>query len=104
MNNPINFIAGNLPHVDHYASDLVDLLQLYQQHSSYSSCLIQEKIDDIDLEFLTQDLKKRLRSMEQGTDRVKEIVIALRTFSRLDESECKTVDIHLGSESAILLV
>ena len=104
LNNPINFIAGNLPHVEHYASDLVDLLQLYQQHSSYSSCLIQEKIDDIDLEFLTQDLKKLLRSMEQGTDRVKEIVIALRTFSRLDESERKTVDIHPGLESAILLV
>ena len=104
LNNPISFIAGNLPHVEKYAKDLVDLLQLYQQHISPSSYLIQEKIADIDLEFITQDLKKLLRSMEQGTDRVKEIVIALRTFSRLDESERKTVDIHPGLESAILLV
>ena len=104
LNNPISFIAGNLPYVERYAEDLVDLLQLYQHHSSPSSYLIQEKMANIDLEFLTQDLKNVLRSMEQGTDRVKEIVIALRTFSRLDESERKTVDIHPGLDSAILLV
>jgi two-component system, NtrC family, sensor kinase len=80
------------------------LSQLYQQHIPHPPAIIQEKIAAIELEFITADLPKILKSMEIGTHRVKEIVIGLRTFSHLDESEQKTVDIHLGLESAIVLV
>ena len=104
LNNPIGFISSNLPYVERYADDLVELIQLYQKYFSHPPDPVQEKITEIDLEFLTQDLKKMLRSMQQGASRVKDIVLTLRTFSRLDASERKTVDIHPGLESAISLI
>jgi signal transduction histidine kinase len=104
INNPISFISGNLTFVERYAEDLLKLAQLYQEHIPHPPSVIQEEIADIDLEFLIQDLQKLLRSMHLGTQRVKEIVVSLRTFSRLDESERKIIDIHPGIESAILLI
>ncbi|MDZ8186237.1 MAG: ATP-binding protein [Nostoc sp. ChiSLP02] len=104
INNPVNFIHGNVHHLSNYSQNLLELLQLYQTEFPYTSSEIKDKIDDIDLEFLTEDMVKILSSMKVGTERIREIVKSLRTFSRLDEAEVKQVDIHEGIETTLLIL
>jgi len=104
INNPVNFIHGNLIHANQYTQDLLKLLELYRQHFTAPPRHIQAYEEQIDLEFLMEDLPKLLTSMKVGTDRIREIVKSLRTFSRLDEAEFKTVDLHDGIESTLLIL
>lgn len=104
INNPVNFIHGNLSYVQDYAKDLLNLVQLYQQHYPDPMPEIQAEADKIDLEFLQEDLIKILTSMKVGTDRIRQIVLSLRTFSRMDEAEMKTVDLHEGIDSTLMLL
>ncbi|MDX2244769.1 MAG: PAS domain S-box protein, partial [Leptolyngbyaceae cyanobacterium bins.302] len=104
INNPVNFIHGNLLHAEQYSHDLLHLLQAYRAFCPSPSSEIRHLEDDIDLEFLIDDLPKLLGSMKVGADRIREIVKSLRTFSRLDEAEFKTVDIHDGLESTLLIL
>ncbi|GAA6615967.1 ATP-binding protein [Scytonema sp. NUACC26] len=104
INNPVNFIYGNLIHLDNYAQDLLALVQLYQQQYPDSSADILNFIADIDLDFLQEDVPKTLTSMKVGAQRIREIVLTLRNFSRLDEAEMKPVDIHEGIESTLLIL
>ncbi|HLO50947.1 MAG TPA: ATP-binding protein [Kamptonema sp.] len=104
INNPINFISGNLTYAIDYIKDLLDLLQLYQKHCPNPATQIQEKAKSIDLEFLTIDLPKLISSMKLGTERISQIVMSLRNFSRLDESDKKPVDIHEGIDSTLLIL
>ncbi|MBD1925896.1 GAF domain-containing sensor histidine kinase [Trichocoleus sp. FACHB-90] len=104
INNPVTFIHGNLPYVNDYVSDLLDLLSLYQQRYPDPDLDIQEKAEAIDLDFITQDLPKTLSSMKVGTDRIHQIVKSLRSFSRLDEAKKKRVDIHEGINSTLLIL
>jgi signal transduction histidine kinase len=104
INNPVNFIYGNLPYINTYAHDLLSLLRDYQEHVPHPPDALKEKIASIDLEFLNEDLTKILQSMEVGTDRIREIVLSLRNFSRLDESDYKEVDLHDGIDSTLLIL
>jgi signal transduction histidine kinase len=104
INNPVNFIYGNLNHATDYTKNLLSLLELYQQQYPDSSPEIGELAEDIDLEFLRSDLPKLLLSMQVGADRIRQIVLSLRTFSRLDESQMKDVDIHEGIDSTLLIL
>ncbi|MGD2180046.1 trifunctional serine/threonine-protein kinase/ATP-binding protein/sensor histidine kinase [Lusitaniella coriacea] len=104
VNNPVNFIYGNLSHVDEYTKDLLNLVKLYQQYYPQTIEDIQDEIEEMELEFLVEDLPKVLNSMKIGATRIKEIVQSLRNFSRLDESEMKAVDIHEGLESTLLIL
>ncbi|MEH2022687.1 ATP-binding protein [Nostoc sp.] len=104
INNPVNFIHGNLVHVQEYTQDLLALMQLYQQHNTHPAAEIQTVAEDIDLEFLQQDLPKMLSSMKVGTDRIRQIVLSLRNFSRIDEAEFKSVDIHEGMDSTLMIL
>jgi len=104
INNPVTFIHGNLPYVNDYVRDLLDLLSLYQQRYPDPDLDIQEKAEAIDLDFITQDLPKTLSSMKVGTDRIHQIVKSLRSFSRLDEAKKKRVDIHEGINSTLLIL
>lgn len=104
INNPVNFIYGNLGHTNEYIQDLFDLLNLYRQHCSCPNSEIEEKIAEIDVEFLIDDLPKMLTSMKVGAERIRQIVTSLRTFSRLDEAEMKPVDIHEGIDSTLMLL
>ena len=104
INNPVNFIHGNVTFVDEYAQNLLELVQLYQQEYPLPTAAIEAKIVDIDLEFINQDMLKLLSSMKLGTERIREIVKSLRTFSRLDEADMKEVDIHEGIESTLLIL
>jgi GAF domain-containing protein len=104
INNPVNFIYGNLNHATDYTKNLLNLLELYQQQYPDYSPEIGELAEDIDLEFLLEDLPKLLLSMQVGADRIRQIVLSLRNFSRLDESQMKDVDIHEGIESTLLIL
>jgi two-component system NtrC family sensor kinase len=104
INNPVNFIHGNLSHAQNYAQDLLNLVQLYQKHYPHPVPEIQSEADEIDLEFLQKDFVKILNSMYVGTDRIREIVLSLRNFSRTDEAGFKKVDIHEGIESTLLIL
>ncbi|HYO07088.1 MAG TPA: response regulator [Phototrophicaceae bacterium] len=104
INNPVNFIYGNLSHVSDYIQDLLHLLHLYQQQYSPPCSEIQTEIEAIDLEFLIADLPKILVSMKGGVDRIQKIVLSLRNFSRLDEANIKPVDIHEGIKSSLMIL
>jgi PAS domain S-box-containing protein len=104
INNPVNFIHGNLTHVNQYTQELVELVQLYQYFYSNPTPEIQELTSDIELDFLIEDLPKTIDSMKVGTQRIREIVLSLRNFSRLDEAEMKAIDIHSGIDSTLLIL
>ncbi len=104
INNPVNFIYGNLQYTEDYVQDLLELLQLYQQQYPNPTPEIQAKEEEIDLEFLTEDLFKILGSMKIGTERIRQIVLSLRNFSRLDEAEMKEVDLHEGIDNTLLIL
>ncbi|OKH53870.1 hypothetical protein NIES2101_08915 [Calothrix sp. HK-06] len=104
INNPVNFIYGNIPHVTQYIQDLMHLLECYEEeYPNPSPALIYQK-DEIDYDYLLADLPKLLESMTIGADRIREIVLSLRTFSRLDEAAMKAVNIHEGINSTLLLL
>ncbi|MEH1820378.1 MAG: ATP-binding protein [Nostoc sp.] len=104
INNPVNFIHGNLAHVQEYTQDLLAFVQLYQQYNPNPAAEIQTFAEDIDLEFLQEDLPKMLSSMKVGTERIRQIVLSLRNFSRIDEAEFKSVDIHEGIDSTLMIL
>jgi len=104
INNPVNFIHGNLKHIQGYTLGLLELVQLYQKHFPQIPEEIQDYAEELDLEFLQEDLSKILSSMTVGSDRIRQIVLSLRNFSRLDEAELKPVDLHQGIESTLLIL
>ncbi|MGG6297625.1 MHYT domain-containing protein [Leptolyngbya sp. AN02str] len=104
INNPVNFIHGNLTHVQDYVQELLDFVQLYQYYYPLPVPEIQAQEEAIDLEFLREDLAKILKSMKIGTDRIRQIVLSLRNFSRMDEAEFKAVDIHEGIDSTLMIL
>lgn len=104
INNPVNFIYGNLSHSAQYTRDLLELLNLYQEHYPNPTPEIRDRAEEIDLDFLEEDLPKILGSMEIGVDRIRQLVLSLRNFSRLDQAETKPVDIHEGLDSTLLIL
>ncbi len=104
INNPVNFVYGNLPHAQQYINDLLKLLHLYEIYTPYPIPEIQAYLEEIDLEFLKQDIAKILDSMQTVTERIREIVRSLRIFSHSDEAEYKLVDLHQGIDSTLMLL
>ncbi|MBE9227363.1 histidine kinase [Phormidium sp. LEGE 05292] len=104
INNPINFIHGNLEHASEYIIGLLELVETYQKEIPQVSTNIEELIEEIELEFIQEDLPKLLSSMRVGTERIRAIVLSLRNFSRLDEAEVKAVDIHEGIDSTLMIL
>lgn len=104
INNPVGFIRGNLEPAEAYAQDLLWLVNLYQQTYPNPTPELQAAIESVDLDFISRDLPKLLQSMQVGAERIAEIVLSLRNFSRLDESAIKTVDLHEGLESTLMIL
>jgi len=104
INNPVNFIYGNLTHANEYTQDLLKVIELYQNHYPDPVPEIQDEIEAIELDFLMEDLPKLLGSMKVGADRIQQIVASLRTFSRMDEAEMKEVNIHDGIDSTLMIL
>jgi signal transduction histidine kinase len=104
INNPINFIHGNLAYASAYFYDVLTLLHLYQEHYPNPVSAVVEQSEMINLKFIAKDLPKLLSSMQRGTDRIRSIVLSLRHFSRLDEADMKQADLHEGIESTLSIL
>lgn len=104
INNPISFIHGNVNIANAYLVDLVSLIKLYQHHYPTPHTEIAQKFQEIDFDFLADDIFDLLQSMRVGSDRIRGIVLSLRTFSRHDESEFKETDIHQGIDSTLMIL
>ncbi len=102
INNPVNFIHGNLSHAKTYAKDLLTLAEQVEAGASPEDLMT--LLEEMDLEFVKEDLPRLLTSMETGTRRIREIVLSLRNFSRLDEAECKAVDLHEGLDNTLVIL
>ncbi|MGB3639315.1 MAG: PAS domain S-box protein [Rivularia sp. (in: cyanobacteria)] len=104
INNPVNFIYGNLNHANNYIQDLLEIIETYGRNYPQPTLEIQELTEEKDLEFLVEDLPKLLGSMKVGAQRIREIVASLRNFSRMDEAQMKEVDIHEGIDSTLMIL
>lgn len=104
INNPVGFIHGNLEHIENYLQDLIQAIYIYQQHSPELPTSTLEELQELEVDFLIQDSGDILKSMKLGTQRICEIVLSLRNFSRLDEAEIKLVDIHEGIDSTLVIL
>ncbi|WP_208345824.1 trifunctional serine/threonine-protein kinase/ATP-binding protein/sensor histidine kinase, partial [Aetokthonos hydrillicola] len=104
INNPINFIYANIEPANEYVKSLIELNDLYQKYYPQPVPEIQEKIIDMEVDFLVDDLQNLLESMKIGAKRIQKIVLSLRNFSRLDEAEIKAVDLHEGMDSTLLIL
>lgn len=104
INNPVSFIYGNIIPAAQYARDLVKLIELYQQHYPEPVPEIAQELAKVEVDFIAEDFPRILGSMEQGANRIKQIVLSLRNFSRLDETERKVIDIHEGIESTLVIL
>ncbi|MEG3977791.1 PAS domain S-box protein, partial [Microcoleus sp. herbarium8] len=104
INNPVSFIHGNISPASGYSLDLLELIQVYQQYCPNPPAEVLDKIDAIDLDYIVEDFPKLFTSMQVGTERIVEIVKSLRNFSRLDESAGKSVNIHEGIDSTLMIL
>ncbi|MEH1787364.1 MAG: GAF domain-containing protein [Nostoc sp.] len=104
INNPISFIYGNITYVTEHAENLLKLLHLYQKQYPKTTGEIQKQVAALDLDFISDDFPKILTSMKIGADRISQLVLSLRSFSRLDETGMKAVDIHEGIDSTLLIL
>ncbi len=104
INNPVNFIHGNLAHAHNYADQLLAVIAAYQARYPTPDAELAKFLEAVDLEFLIGDLPRLLNSMQVGARRIRGIVASLRNFSRLDEAELKAVDLHEGLESTLMIL
>lgn len=104
INNPVSFIFGNITYTEEYTDNIMKLLQMYRDEFPETSPAIQSEIDTLDLNFLLEDLPKMLSSMKVGATRIRDIVRSLRNFSRLDESDMKSVNLHEGIDSTLMIL
>ncbi len=104
INNPVNFVHGNLSHINQYTEDLLRLLDAYKKNYPNPPQSLQDDLDYVDLNFLHEDLTKILKSMKMGTDRIRDIVVSLRNFSRLDQADFKPVDLHQGIDNTVMIL
>jgi signal transduction histidine kinase len=104
INNPVTFIYGNLSHAINYVSDLIELLQLYQQRYPEPGSEIEELIDSLEIDFVIEDLPKVMSSMKMGAERIRQIVLSLRNFSRTNDVEISPLNVHEGIENTLLIL
>lgn len=104
INNPVSFIYGNLSHVEVYIQDLLRLVNLYQQEYPHPSNKIQDQIEEMELEFLLEDLPKVISSMQMGANRIREIVKSMQNFSRSDKNNKTLCDLHDSIDSTVLIL
>lgn len=102
INNPVSFIHTNLYHVEEYSNNLLKLAHYHQSNAEQID--IKELLNEIDLEFIQEDLPKIIKSMKIGTKPIRDIVLSLRNFARMDEAEFKSVDVHSGIDSSIMIL
>ncbi|BAY65488.1 two-component hybrid sensor and regulator [Calothrix brevissima NIES-22] len=104
INNPVGFLSGNCSHITQYMNDLLRLINLYQEKLPDPDPDIDDLVEEIDLDYITEDLPQLLASMTQGINRLKEMSLSLRTFARSDISSKTDYQIHEGINSTLMLL
>jgi two-component system NtrC family sensor kinase len=104
INNPVSFIYGNIPYIERYIKDLLRLLNHYQTRYPEADSSLQDLAREIELDFLLQDLPRILNSIRAGATRIREVVLSLRSFSRLDEAHCKIANLQAGLDSTLFVL
>jgi len=104
INNPVNFMYGNLTHANRYIEDLLSLIDTYAKQVPDPPPRVKQLMQDIDLEFLVEDLPRLLASMQVGADRTRQIVMSLKNFSRMDEEVMHPVDLVACIDSTLLIL
>jgi two-component system NtrC family sensor kinase len=104
INNPVNFIYGNLSYAETYTSELLSLVEVYRTHYPEPVEAVQTKLEEIDIDFLASDFVKLVSSIRIGAERIQGIVQSLNKFSRSDEEGCKFVDIYEGIDSTLMIL
>ncbi|WP_254173337.1 ATP-binding protein [Planktothrix pseudagardhii] len=104
INNPVNFIYGNLAYVQEYIDDILKIFELYQQYYPQPNPTIQEEAEAVELDFILEDLPKMLESMQVGAERIREIVLSLRSFARQDGSKMKAINLHEGIDNTLMIL
>ncbi|MEJ6481385.1 AAA family ATPase [Nostoc punctiforme UO1] len=104
INNPVGFIAGSITQAKDTVNDLIDYLQLYREKFPNPGAEIEEKAEEIDIDFLLKDLPKMIDGMTVGTQRIRNISTSLRTFSRADTTYKVLANIHEGIDSTLLIL
>jgi two-component system, NtrC family, sensor kinase len=102
INNPITFIYGNLPYVEEHVQDLLKVFHTHQKDNNFTT--LAEVAQEVDLDFILEDLPRIVDSMKLGADRVRGLVLTLRNFYRLDEPEMQPADLHEGIENTLILL
>ncbi|MBD2577350.1 transporter substrate-binding protein [Oscillatoria sp. FACHB-1406] len=104
IKNPVNFICGNLEYTQEYVNSLIQLLELYRQHFPNPPQAIQDYAEEIEIDFTIEDLPKTLTSMSLGAERIEQLVLSLRNFSRTDRDRMEAIDLHDGIDSTLLIL
>lgn len=104
VNNPINFIYANIAPARKYVEDILDLLKTYETQISNPPAAVIAKGEEIDIDFLKEDLSKIFDSMQLGAERAKAIILSLKDFSRLDDAAPHPVDLHACIDSSLLIL
>ncbi len=104
INNPLSFILGNLPHAQKYSKGLIKVLSLYQKYYPENNLELAKLLEEIEIDYLVEDLPKVLISMGDGADRIRQFVFSLRNFSRLDEAKMKEVNLHEGLDNTLVII
>jgi two-component system, NtrC family, sensor kinase len=104
INNPVSFVYGNLPYLERYFETLMQQVSHCHQHHSAGDLDLQRWSVETDWNFLQQDVPRVLRSMKTGAERIRQVILSLRNFSRLDESNRKLADIHVSIENTLLML
>ncbi|MDJ0520263.1 MAG: PAS domain S-box protein [Trichodesmium sp. MO_231.B1] len=104
INNPVTSVYGNIVHLNHYVQDMMNLLHIYQEYSPSLPEQVEEQIEDIDLDFMMEDLPKVISAMQIGAERIREIVRSLRSFSRKDDGQKTLMNIHDGIDGTLVIL
>ena len=104
LNNPVSFIVSNLEPLQEYVAEVSHILKLYQQENPAPSSELEEAIEDLDLEFVLEDLNKILSSFALGAERIKHISTSLRTFCRSDRERKIEADLHECLDSTLTIL
>lgn len=109
INNPINFVSANIEPLRYDVKDILEVLDLYDSISNSEEFetkkqAIEEFKKEIDLNYSREEVGQLLKGIEEGAKRTADIVTALKTFSRIDESSLKEVDLNEGLRSTLAIL
>lgn len=104
INNPINFISSNISPLQGYIAAVTELLLLYEQEYPKPTAKITTAIEDLDLNFVLEDMAKILNSLQLGSERIRNISNSLRNFCRSDRDTKISADLHQGLDSTLMIL